>query len=138
MKNVILSVLFYTLIASCSSKENYIKNVYVNCEIDINLPQYSDLNIAGNSIFINNHGNKGLIIYHFSTNEYRVYDRNCSYQPRLTCARIDSINSTIAYCGCCDSAFLLDQNGEAINSPAILPLKQYNWALNGSILHIVN
>ena len=53
-------------------------------------------------------------------------------------AAIDSINSGIGYCNCCNSAFLINSAGEAINSPAILPLKTYNWSLNGNILRIFN
>ncbi len=83
-------------------------------------------------------GNKGMIIYRFSNYEYNIYDRNCSYEPNLECSYIDSINSTIAMCGCCSSAFLLDQNGVAANSPAVLPLKQYNYSLNNTLLHIFN
>ena len=37
--------------------------VYVNLLIDLNLPQFSDLQVAGNSIFIEG-GIKGIIIYH--------------------------------------------------------------------------
>ncbi len=141
MKNTYYLCLFFALLISCDSSKNYIRDTYVNCEIDISLPEYSELNTIGNSIFIDNHGNRGLIIYHFAINvddKYRVYDRNCSYENELSCAKIDSVNSNIAYCGCCSSAFLLDQNGQAVNSPAILPMKQYNWILNGTILHIFN
>ena len=34
--------------------------------------------------------------------------------------------------------FLLDQNGSAANSPAILPLKRYNYSLNNTLLYINN
>ena len=99
--------------------------------------KFSELNIVGNSIFIEG-GNKGIIIYRHSNYEYKIYDRNCSYEPNLECSYIDSVNSIIALCGCCTSAFLLDQDGSAANSPAVLPLKQYNYTLNNTLLHIFN
>ena len=137
MKKAKFLVLFLIIISSCGDSNNYIRNVYVDVEIDLSLPEFSPLNTVGNSIFIEG-GNKGIIIYRFSNYEYNIYDRNCSYEPNLECSYIDSINSTIAMCGCCSSAFLLDQNGVAANSPAVLPLKQYNYSLNNSLLHIFN
>ena len=137
MKKAKFLVLFLIIISSCGDSNDYIRNVYVDVEIDLSLPEFSPLNTVGNSIFIEG-GNKGIIIYRFSNYEYNIYDRNCSYEPDLECSYIDSINSTIAMCGCCSSAFLLDQNGVAANSPAVLPLKQYNYSLNNTLLHIFN
>ena len=132
-KLIILLLLFI----QCGDSNEYIQNVYVDIEIDLSLPEFSILNTVGNSMFLEG-GNKGIIIYNFSNYEYKIYDRNCSYEPSLSCSYIDSINSSIAFCGCCSSAFLLDQNGSAANSPAILPLKQYNYNLNNTILYIYN
>ena len=115
-KLIILLLLFI----HCGDSNEYIQNVYVDIEIDLSLPEFSTLNTVGNSMFLEG-GNKGIIIYSFSNYEYKIYDRNCSYEPSLSCSYIDSINSTIAFCGCCSSAFLLDQDGSAANSPAILP-----------------
>ena len=137
MKKAKFLVLFLIIISSCGDSNDYIRNVYVDVEIDLSLPEFSPLNTVGNSIFIEG-GNKGIIIYRFSNYEYNIYDRNCSYEPNLECSYIDSINSTIAMCGCCSSAFLLDQNGVAANSPAVLPLKQYNYSFNNTLLHIFN
>jgi hypothetical protein len=130
-------IIILLLFIHCGDSNEYIQNVYVDIEIDLSLPEFSNLNTVGNSMFLEG-GNKGIIIYSFSNYEYKIYDRNCSYEPSLSCSYIDSINSTIAFCGCCSSAFLLDQNGSAANSPAILPLKQYNYSLNNTILNIYN
>ena len=76
----------------CINEDNYIKDVYVNIEIAINQPQYSDLNAIGNSIFITG-GVKGIIIYHKSLQNYVAFDRNCSFEPSSSCSIIDSISS---------------------------------------------
>ena len=137
MKSILYILSISLLIASCNSKDDYIKEVYVNILIDLNLPEYSDLQISGNSIFIEG-GVEGIIIYHGIGDDYKVYDRNCSYEPSLACSHIDSVNAGIAYCGCCTSAFLLAQDGAAANSPALLPLKKYYWTLSGSQMRISN
>ena len=130
-------IIILLLFIRCGDSNEYIQNVYVDIEIDLSLPEFSAINTVGNSMFLEG-GNKGIIIYSFSNYEYKIYDRNCSFEPSLSCSYIDSINSTIAFCGCCSSVFLLDQNGSAANSPAILPLKQYNYSLNNTILNIYN
>ena len=137
MKQAKFLIIFLLSIFSCGDSNNYIRNVYVDVEIDLSLPEFSNLNTVGNSLFIEG-GNKGIIIYRHSNYEYKIYDRNCSYEPNLECSYVDSVNSIIAFCGCCSSAFLLDQNGSAANSPAVLPLKQYNYSLNNTLLHIFN
>tara|TARA_B100000700_G_C14932594_1_gene802683 strand:- start:426 stop:839 length:414 start_codon:yes stop_codon:yes gene_type:complete len=137
MKNLI--TLFFSLLflSSCINRNDYIQDVYVNIEIPINQPEYSGLNAIGNSIFITG-GVKGIIIYHANINDYRAFDRNCSFEPSTQCAYIDSINSTIASCNCCSSKFLIDQNGITANGPALLPLKEYYTSFSGGILKIRN
>ena len=137
MKNLIFILTISIFIFSCNTKDDYIQEVYVNELIDLSLPAYSELITTGNSIFING-GVEGIIIYHGAGNDYKVYDRNCSYEPSLACSVIDSVNSGIAYCGCCTSAFLISNTGEAINAPALLPLKSYSWSLDNNILRIFN
>ena len=137
MKLSLYILIISLLIASCNSKDDYIAEVYVNILIDLSLPEYSDLQVSGNSIFIEG-GVEGIIIYHGVGDYYKVYDRNCSYEPCLACSVIDSVNSGIAYCGCCTSAFLLGQDGAAANSPALLSLKAYYFTLDGSQMRISN
>lgn len=137
MKIVYYILITALLLSSCVNKDDYVCNTYINIDLDLSLPEYSDLTALDNSIFIEG-GCAGIIIYHFATNEYKVYDRNCSYEPSLACSFIDSVNSAVAYCGCCSSAFLLSQDGAAANAPALLPLKMYNWILENNILRIFN
>ena len=137
MKIAVYLLSISLLIASCNSKDDYIKDVYVNIHIDLSLPEYSGLQVSGSSIFVEG-GVEGIIIYHGVGNDYKVYDRNCSYEPSLACSHIDSVNAGIAYCGCCSSAFLLSNDASVLNSPALLPLKMYNWSLSGSQMRIYN
>jgi hypothetical protein len=131
----ILSTLFF--LSTCNTKDDYIQEVYVNINIDLNLPEFSDLQVSGNSIFIEG-GVEGIIIYHGVGDDYKVYDRNCSYEPSLSCSQIDSVDAGIAYCGCCTSAFLLSNDASVLNSPALLPLKKYYWTLIGSQMYTSN
>tara|TARA_B110000003_G_scaffold261606_1_gene283493 strand:+ start:94 stop:507 length:414 start_codon:yes stop_codon:yes gene_type:complete len=137
MKKLTYILTISILILSCNSKEDYIQNVYV--DEYVYLDHYSeDLNISGSAIFTKG-GVEGIIIYRGFGDDYKVYDRNCSYEPSLSCSVIDSVNSGIAFCRCCTSMFNISNTGESINAPALLPLKTYNWKLTESnVMHIYN
>jgi Rieske Fe-S protein len=138
MKKLTYILTISILVFSCNSKEDYIQNVYVDEYVNLNLPEYSELNTSGGAIFTEG-GVEGIIIYHGVGDDYKVYDRNCSYEPSLSCSVIDSVNSGIAFCGCCTSAFLISNTGESINAPALLPLKTYNWSLDdNNVMRIHN
>jgi len=138
MKKLTYILTISILVFSCNSKDDFIQDVYVNELIDLSLPIYSEIVTPGNSIFVEG-GVEGIIIYHGVGNDYKVYDRNCSYEPSLSCSVIDSTNAGIGYCRCCTSAFSISNTGEAINAPAILPLKPYNWSLdNNNVMRIFN
>tara|TARA_Y100001954_G_C15595790_1_gene495500 strand:+ start:84 stop:494 length:411 start_codon:yes stop_codon:yes gene_type:complete len=136
MKKLLLILIIF-LNNSCDNKECYVDDVYVNKIITLTDEEFEELQLNGSYKFIEG-GNAGIIIYHMANNEFKAFDRICSYQSCSECSFIDSISSGIAYCKCCTSAFLLDQNGNAINKPAIAPLKQYYCLTNGQILRIYN
>ena len=137
MKKIIILTFSLISLSSCNDSVDYIQNVYVNIEVSVNQPEYSDLDAIGNSIFISG-GVKGIIIYHANVNDYRAFDRSCSFEPSTQCAYIDSINSTIASCNCCTSKFLIDQNGITANGPALRSLKEYYTSFSGGLLKIKN
>ena len=137
MKISFYILIISVLIWSCNTKDNYIQEVYVNEYVDLSLASNSDINTPGNAIFVNG-GIEGIIIYYGGGNDYKVYDRNCSYEPSLSCSVIDSVNSGIAYCGCCPSFFLISDNGRSLYGPALLPLKSYHWSLDNNIIRIFN
>ena len=137
MEKIIILVVSMLFLSSCIDSNDYIQDVYVNIEIPVNQPEFSDLDSIGNSLFITG-GVRGIIIYHSNVNDYRAFDRNCSFEPSTQCSYIDSINSTIASCNCCSSKFLIDQNGITANGPALLPLKEYYTSFSGGILKIKN
>ena len=128
--------LFCLLFFSCQKEEDYIQNVMVDIDLNLTLPEFSDLQAVGNYVFITG-GVKGIIVYRQGFNSYKTYDRNCSFEPSLSCARIDSVNSSIAICKCCNSKFLLS-DGTPFDGPALLPLKQYQNNLSEDFLYIYN
>jgi len=68
------------LMTSCHSKDGkckYIEEVYVDVLMNLNAPEYSDLQVSGQSIFIEG-GVEGIIIYHgVGDTPILNFTRNC-------------------------------------------------------------
>lgn len=64
----IFTLFLFLLLFSCSDNSNqnencrFLLDLGVNEVINLNLPQYSQLQFAGNSVYIQNAGNGGIII----------------------------------------------------------------------------
>lgn len=141
MKNflILISVLLTVLFYSCNKDNNNsgIPYVAVNIELYPANPQYISLYPIGGWIYLTG-GSRGIIVYHFTQDEYFAFDRHCTYQPENSCGRVkmDTDNIT-ALDSCCGSKFIIT-DGSVIQGPAGLPLKQYQTYYDGTTLHISN
>jgi nitrite reductase/ring-hydroxylating ferredoxin subunit len=124
---------------SCKKDKNedLIPNIAVDFYINIASTQYLELHSVGGWVNVTG-GVRGIIIYRKSIDEFMAYERNCTYQPSNSCARVSVDNTNLmAIDSCCGSKFLLT-DGSVIKSPATYPLKQYRTSLDGNILHVYN
>jgi len=103
--------------------------------ININLPEYQELRTSG-VMEMDEPGVRGVIVYRVSPTSYRVYERNCSFQPNEACATVN-IHSSKLYLTdpCCNSMFEL-ATGNPTGGPAWRPLRQYETSFTGSQLTI--
>ena len=133
-------LLFWILmvLSACESSdpEEQIPVAIVNETINLTNQQYINLQFVGGHVNIPG-GVRGISIYRASTEEYRAFERNCSYQPLNTCARIEVDGSGLFFIDtCCSSTFNFD--GFPTGGPASLPLRQYTALVDGNFLTIVN
>lgn len=134
-----LLILFTALsILSCEGNLNVspIPDVPVNVEVNLNDLDNTPLQLIGGYIYITG-GVRGIVLYRRSQNEYKAYDRNCTYQPEDACAVV-SFHSSGFYLEdtCCGSVF--DTDGFPTGGPAEFPLKEYQISRSGDILFITN
>lgn len=134
LKFVFVVNLFVVFFASCKKSDTQNNNVpatIVDFTININAPGYTSLTAVGGWVYVTG-GNKGIVVYRKSNTEFMAYDRTCTYDPSASCARIIVDSSGLqAADTCCNSKFLLT-DGNIINGPATVPLKQYNTYFDGS------
>lgn len=110
------------------------QTIYIN----LNLPEYADLKTDGGFHYYDDAGVRGLIIYRQSASTYRVYERNCSYQPSQACATVNvHVSRLFMEDPCCGSYFDL-KSGNPTSGVAWRPLNQYYATLNGAELTITD
>ncbi len=139
---LILPLFLIFFMISCGDNEDYADIPYVRVNFTINPAsiEYGELNIPGNWVYVTG-GYKGIIIYHLYENQYMAFERCCTFDPELECARVEVIDGgLIAIDSCCMSQFVLTDGSPLENSKAKLPLKQYNTYLDGAtgLLHVYN
>ncbi|XMO88376.1 hypothetical protein AAFN75_08775 [Algibacter sp. AS12] len=142
MKLFICSLLFLTLTA-CSSNSvddrncNFLLDIGVNVSIDLTLPQYSQLTFAGNSVYLENQGNAGIIVASTGVDFY-AWDAADPNHALSDCSVIipSGLNGT---CGCGDENTYNFVTGTlAGNNGLNCPLKNYRVQVNGNSLLIFN
>lgn len=136
----ILFLTIATVVISCkkSTQQNRAPLVPVDRYVNISLPQYQSLNVAGGWAYTSG-GIKGIIIYRRGINEFVAFDRNCTYNDANSCgyASVDSSNVLIK-CDCDGSVYNIF-DGSVSQGPATLPLRQYNASFDGNnIVRIFN
>ena len=145
---LLVLISYLLILIQCKNKdenEYLIPDVYVNMQINLDLPLYSSLQNPGTYIYIHDEGYKGLIIYHDNSG-YIALERTCPYRPLDECSKVTVDNSGIMIrCGqykgtnwepCCNSKF--EMNGNVLEGPSIYPLKKYNVTRDGNMLTIRN
>lgn len=111
--------------------------VPVNYQLTVSNPEFSPLLAVGGWLYIGG-GSRGIIIYRFSPDEFRAYDRHCTFQVTENCrTSMDNTDITAVDTECCDSKFLI-VDGAPIAGPAAVGLHQYNTSFDGNTLLIYN
>jgi len=134
----ILLGLFLIFSPSCKDEDNNnIPLTEVNFIIQLDDPDYIRLKTIGGWEYLSG-GSRGIIIYRLGQNEFRAYDRHCTFQPSNTCALVSvDPNNITASDDCCGSAFLLS-DGSVSRPPATTSLKQYQTVYDGTTLRVSN
>jgi len=138
MKNWLYIIVISFLFWGCSKDEQQnIPLVRVDTTIYTNNPSFNAISVPGTSMHING-GSRGIIIYRISNEEFKAFDRHCTFEPENNCGlvSIDASNIT-GIDDCCGSTFLLT-DGAVTKGPATLPLKQYQTSFDGAVLRIYN
>ncbi|MBD0823605.1 Rieske (2Fe-2S) protein [Aestuariibaculum marinum] len=141
MKLLIYIFSLFLLISCSNNYENenckFLLDINVNLSINLSLPEYDQLPFAGNSIYIPNYGNGGIIIA--STGfDYYAWDARDPNHEQSSCSILEP-SGLEATCGCNDQNKYSLVTGQAFgeNAPPC-SLRFYSVRKDGNILYISN
>lgn len=134
---LILCLMSLLLFSKCRKiADNDIPYVNVNTVINVQTPEYFDLQAVGGWEYTWG-GSMGILVYRSSFDTFEAYDRHAPYDVPSACrVEVDSTNIT-AFDPCSGSKFLL-YDGSVVQGPSVDPLKRYNTHFDGINLTIYN
>ena len=134
---MILFLVGFTYTSCNKDEEDLIPYVYVNFAINPGSIEYGDLDIPGNFAYVTG-GYRGIVIYHYTQDQFIAYDRACTFDPQDPDARVEvGEGLMIMECPVCGSKYLL-VNGDRFDGPAIRPLRIYQTHYDGNTLYVSN
>ncbi|MBN2892100.1 MAG: hypothetical protein JXL97_09550 [Bacteroidales bacterium] len=120
---IIIFLLFILTISSCKNPENKIPYVYVDITLNLDKPEFFELNTVGNYVYVTG-GVSGLVVYRDDREVFFAYDRACPHDPE--CGRVEvEDNGYKLVDTCCGSKFSLTMNGAVLQGPAEMSLREY-------------
>ncbi len=139
-KNSILYVLFISLLfLSCTKNKRernpYLKDVSFNLQINMDLPQYSSLKFANNSILVQQVGIKGVIIFNTGS-QFLAWEASDPNHYPSSCSTMQP-NQFTCSCPCEENKYSL-YDGQIIEGEGNYTLKPYHVSVNGQSLFIYN
>ncbi|VXB19623.1 conserved hypothetical protein [Flavobacterium sp. 9AF] len=143
MKKNFLYLFLYFLLLSCNKDDSinnnnpYLPDYPVDLTINLNLPQYNNLQFVSNSVYINSGiaGIRGVFVFNAGSNNYVAFDAACPNQSLSNCSTM-TINGIKAVCACDDAEYSFF-TGQAPGKE--YPMKQYRvQQVNASTLRVYN
>jgi nitrite reductase/ring-hydroxylating ferredoxin subunit len=143
MKKIFFSTLLGLILISCSKNSiansncNFLLNLGVNTSINLNLPQFSQLQFVSNSVYVPNVGNGGIIVTNSGTG-FLAWDASDPNHTPAPCSVL-SISGLEGNCGCTDANIYSLITGQPLNDSSLrCGLKAYRVEVSGSNLIITN
>ncbi len=128
--NRFLILLSLCLVTACSKNDrpercNFLaNNAIVDARIILSLPQFSQLQFTGNSVYISNEGIAGIYLSNVGNNSFRAFDAADPAHAATSCSMLTNTNG-IGKCGCSDENQYSLLTGQAVNSDVTCLLKEY-------------
>ncbi len=141
--NKTLILILLVLLTACSEDDpvdrcNFLAtNAIVDASVNLNLPQFSQLQFTGNTVYIANEGIAGVYLSNVGNSNFRAFDAADPAHAATSCSQLINTNG-IGRCGCTDANQYSLLTGQAVNSDVTCLLREYRVEANGNTLFISN
>ena len=134
-------LLFFLIIISCSKERinnnPYLQNISFEKTINLNLPQYDNLRYSGGSIYVENGGIKGLLLFNIN-DQIMAWEASCQNHYPSECSKM-SISGVQSTCSCENYNYSL-ATGQMLSeiNERTYPMLSYFSEKNGNSIRIFN
>lgn len=144
-KNLIKFTILAIFIFNSCNKDSVNRNPFLpeldfEFSINLNLPLYNNLKFTGGSVFINEFGHQGIILYNLNNNNYLAWEASCPNHTPNSCSKTKSIGS-LTECECENYQYSL-ATGQLLNPSTNItnqyPMINYGVRVSGNNLVIYN
>ncbi|MCM4156345.1 hypothetical protein [Gramella sp. AN32] len=138
LKIFMISCLFLSCSATDDGYQNNpnLANLNFRFQLNLNLPEYNNLQFPGNSFATYTYGVKGIVIYNFNNSEYVAWELSDPNHPASDCSAM-TVNGIIATCACEGNEYNI-VTGEITKGEGQYTLKPYRIRRSGNIIEVSN
>ncbi len=142
MKKILLFLPVFLMLAACSGSDDSIRNnpnlpnVNFRFQLNLNFPEYNDLQFPGNSYATYNYGVKGVVIYNINNSQYAAFELSDPNHPPSSCSGM-TVSGVIASCGCDDNKYNII-TGELSEGDGQYTMRRYRVQRTGNVLDVFN
>jgi nitrite reductase/ring-hydroxylating ferredoxin subunit len=138
-RKILILLSFFPFLFGCDAGNiNYnnpnIPNYPVNLQLNLSLPQYSNLQFPSNHIVDYSQGARGIVVFNTGSG-YTAFDLACPNQSYASCTSPMTINGIDAKCVCDNASYSLF-SGQSPGKQ--YPMKPYRVEISGGNLVIYN
>lgn len=145
MKKHFLILLLFPIFFGCDNNSPvnnnpFLPNYGVNLEINLSLPQFSDLKFISNSVYVAGQGVRGIIIFNSTGKDYMAFDAACPNQAISDCSTMTLKGGIVAVCACDETEYSLF-TGQCLGQKCTgkqYSMKQYRVEVIGNVLRVYN
>ena len=140
-KTISFLFLFLALVACSSSDDNFRNNpnlpdLNFRLQLNLSLPEYNDLQFAGNSYVTYTYGVKGIVIYNINNSQYVAFELSDPNHPPSECSGM-TVEGVIASCNCDDNKYNVI-TGELSEGEGQYTMKPYRIQRSGNVIEVWN
>ena len=142
MKKFLYLVALSLIFIGCSSDDDQRNNPYLvdldfAFQLDLNLPQYNNLNFPGNSFTHYNYGINGVVVYNLNNSQFMAFELTDPNHVPSSCSVLE-VDGIQASCGCEDGNVYSIITGQLVEGQGEYTLKPYRVERSGNVLQISN
>lgn len=146
MKQLFLSLLFFSLLFNCSKSDDgitenpYLPNYGFDTQglINTSLPEYSNLLLPGNAVVKYGYGINGFVLYHIGNGQYTCFELTDPNHTISACS-ILTVDGIFASCDCSDgNTYEIVTGQPSDGTEGQYTLKPYRMEVSGNIIRVYN